>query len=337
MITSGIDLGSSTLRLLELHRNGRGASVFNWGVVAVPEGMLVNGAVHDPHGLTPYLTRLVAESRRHRLHAAAAVALPEQQTFLKVITVPAVDQGELPEAVRFEAGSHIPFAPEEVVLDWQRLGPATGAAGGTSVLLGAAPRTLVDATLAALDGAGIDVRALEIESVALARALLETNTAHSAAPRLLVDLGEQHTTLVLYDQGTIPFTSTLTFGQAALTRTLTEQLRVAPTDAERVKRLFGLDPKRGKGIVRKLIKPHLEELARGITRTTDYYRDHFPGNRVVEVVLLTGGGSLLPGLPAYLAERLSLRCQLAELPPVLRSLGLSFATAAGLAQRPVHA
>lgn len=334
MITSGIDLGSSTLRLLELRVSGKRMAVLNWGVVAVPEGMLVNGVVQDTQGLTPYLTRLVSESRRHRLHAAASVALPEQQTFLKVITVPTVDLWELADAVRFESGSHIPFAPEEVILDWQRLGPAAGSAGGTSVLLGAAPRILVDGTLAALDSAGIHVRALEIESIALARALLEPGTERSAAPRLLIDLGEQHTTLVLFDQGTIPFTSTLPFGQAALTRTLTEQLGVAPADAERAKRLFGLDPKRGKGIVRKLILPHLEELGRGITQTTEYYRDHFPGNRVVEVVLLTGGGSLLPGLPAYLAEQLKLRCRLAELPAALRSLGPSFATAAGLAQRP---
>lgn len=335
MIGTGIDLGSSTLRLLELRRNGKRTVVENWGVVGVPEGILQNGVVQDPVALQPFLHRLVHESRRHRLHSPATVVLPEQQTFLKVLTVPVVSPVDLPEAIRFEAGSHIPFALDEVVLDWQVLGPTDGPPRGTTVLLGAAPVALVNTTLAALDGADVPVRALEIESVAMVRALLESVTAPSAAPRILADLGERHTTLVLYDHGTIPYTSTLPFGQESLSRVLTEQLSIAPADAERAKRLFGLDPKRGKGIVRKLLLPQLQEFENGITRAATFYQEQFPGGRRIEAILLTGGGSLLPGLAAHLAEQLGLRCRLAELPSALRSLGPSFATAAGLALRPM--
>jgi type IV pilus assembly protein PilM len=329
---SGIDIGSGSLRLVELTMNARRVEVENWGVVALPPGLVREGAVTDPKGLAPFLQRLVAESRRHKLHSDPTVVLPEQQSFLKLLTVPTRNPHELGDAIRFEAGQHIPFDPGEMVMDWQVVGSKDST--GTQALLGAAPRTLVDALLAAFDTAGVPVGALEIESVAMTRALLEPTATANGTGRMLADLGEQHTTLVIYDHGTIPFTATLPFQQARLSQVLAEELTISETDAEKAKRLFGLDPKKGKGIVRRILVPLLAELTDGIARTARYYREHFPGNPTVGEILLTGGGSMLPGLPPYLADALKLPVQPATLPPGLKSLGPSFSTAIGLAQRP---
>lgn len=330
---SGIDIGSGSLRLVELTMTARRVEVENWGVVGLPSGFVKEGAVTDSKGLAPFLQRLVAESRRHKLHADPTVVLPEQQSFLKLLTVPTRNPHELPDAIRFEAGQHIPFDPGEIVMDWQVIG-MTPDGTGTQVLLGAAPRTLVDGLLAAFDAASIPVGALEIESVAMARALLEPGSATGGTGRMLADLGDQHTTLVIYDHGTIPFTATLPFQQARLSQVLAEELTISETDAEKAKRLFGLDPKKGKGIVRRILVPLLTELTDGIARTVRFYREHFPGNPTVGEILLTGGGSMLPGLPPYLADALKLPVRPAVLPPGLQSLGPSFSTAIGLAQHP---
>lgn len=333
MTGSGIDIGGTSLRLVELGVKNRRTVVENWGVVAIPPGLVQDGTVMDPVRLAPFLQRLVSESRRHKLHAEPTVVLPEQQTFLKLLNVPTLDPGELADAVRFEAGQHIPFDPGEIVMDWQVVSSKSGGAG-TTVLLGAAPRTLVDALLSAFDTAALPVSALEIESVAMARALLEPTTPKDSPGRILADLGDQHTTLVVYDQGTIPFTASLPFQQAQLSRVLAEELTISLADAEKAKRLFGLDPKKGKGIVRRILLPLLGELTEGMSRTLRYYQEHFPGDPKVSDVLLTGGGSLLPGLGPYLAEGLKLPVRPAALPPAVKQLGPSFSTAIGLAQRP---
>lgn len=327
-IGTGIEIGSRTLRLVELELARTGPKLINWGVVAVPEGTTQGGAITNPAAIAPFLERLVGESRRRKLHGPARVALPEQQTFLKLIGVPVDRDGSLADAVRFEAGQHIPFAPEEIVLDWHEMARAKGTA---TVLVAAAPRALVEGTVAALDAAGIPVELLEIESLATARALLEPSARRSSAPRILADLGDQRTTLVVYDRGAVPFTATLPFAQSALTRRLSADLGISPEDAEKAKRLFGLDPHRGKGVVRTTILPLLQELVEGVQRTATYYAEHDPLGRPVEVLLLTGGGSLLPGIAPFLGHALKLRTRAAELPASLHQLGPSYATAVGLA------
>ncbi len=331
----GLDISDAMIRLVVLDRK-RGA----WRMpiraeIPVPEGVIVDGEIKNP-GATVELLRELVKAASSKLRQAI-VALPERHTFLKQLTVPAAQPDVLATAIHDEAGLHIPYAWEDIYHDWTLLDHHDNQTQ-REVIFGAAPKSLVDGYLSVLDQAGIQAISMEIESLAIARASYPPGTVGA---RLLLDLGRTRSTVMLVQDNAVRFSGTIRYAGKELNRYIADALRITPVQAERAKTIFGLDPSRGKGVLRKVLLNHLSVLVEKITEVSEYYREHIPDHPPIDTISITGSGATLRGIDHELGQLLKHRVELQpawvyeQLPghdrQTLVELPYTYATAFGLA------
>lgn len=270
------------------------------------------------------------------------VSIPETQSFLRVIEIPAMADDEIDEAVRWEVAQHIPFGLENVYIDWQDL-KSTGhqaKSGRREVQVGAAQRQMIDLLYETLSALNIDIAAFELESQAIIRSLISSELRERQG-LLVVDVGASATNVVVHDHGAMRFTATLKHGIVSLARTIDSQDGTIIID-----RLHKLSRQEAQRLSDKLL-PGMEELAVEIRSIAEFYNSIDAAHEVKEIII-TGGGANLPGLDKALIKHFEnvhvqrgnpwvniLKGKDAARPPMDVKESVRFTTALGLALRPV--
>jgi len=203
----GIDLGSRSIKVLELERRGGTRLVRGLVVHPMPEGALQGGTV-NPEGVVPALAealRRLGSSTR-----TAAMAVSGNPVFTKRVQLPPMDEEELEEVLPEEAQQYLPFPLEEVTLDAQvlRVDPER-----MEVLLIAAKRNLVSAYLEVARGAGVRLKVLDVDTFALSNAFEVNYPELRPSLVTLVDLGARATRVVLLREGAVLFTREVEAGR----------------------------------------------------------------------------------------------------------------------------
>jgi len=339
MLPVAIDISDTIIRLIGLERRGRSWKIHVRSEIAVAPGFINDGDIQQPAQVSELLHSLAEASDLHSKDVV--ITLPERHTFVKLITLPAGDNKAIPELVATTMTQHIPYNPDEMYWDWERVN--SGQTGtDTRILLGAAPRTTVDQYLSVFSEAGLRVTVAEIESLAIVRALFGPKPPDE--PRIIVDLGRTRSTLILIHHGVVQFSRTLRYAGRELNRFIADELHISDDQAERAKTLFGLDATRGKGLLRAVLAPHIDAIANGIAEVENFFEEHYVDHEPILKIHLTGSGAILRNIDRELQMRLK---QVVVVEPswvyteLLKShrdlspeLGYSYTTAFGLAIRP---
>ena len=339
----GLDISDRSLKAVQLKRtfNGR-LGLRGMGQLELPAGIFADGELKNTEGFTEALHRLLSRAQVGKFTTTYLVAsLPEPKTFIKLIDVPPMSPAEIPQAIRWEAEHHIPIPIEETYWDWQQVGLPLGNAR-LPILLGVAPKTIVDSYTAALSSAGLIPTAFEIEATAITRCLFPLKETNVNQATIIIDIGATRTGLTLFDQKTIQFTVSLPISGRKITETIAASLSLSDAEAEQAKILCGLDPKKCRGAMATILKQVMDNLLQHIREAIVFYQEHFPGGQPVHQIMLCGGGSNFKGIDQYLTENLKLPVQLGNpwlnLEPARAPLKpaelLSYTTAIGLALRP---
>lgn len=332
----GLDFSDHVVKAVELRHDRHGVKLRALAERGIPDGWCVDGEIHEPSKIAQLIRTMLAEPLQGKFSTKACVAsLPEQHTFVKLITLGTFAPEERAEAVRWAASQHLPFNIEEVELDAE-FHPELGAGKDLRVLIGAAPKNLVESVTTVLTSAGLHPVGLDLESTALARAMA---APHDKATEFIIDLGGNRTTVCIVYQGVVHFSSNLPFSGENLTRTVASRLHLSTVEAEKAKRIFGLSTTRGRGRVRAALLPEFHALSEKLREIITFTQNHFPTLPPVQRVSLAGGGALLGGVRELFAEELKLPIEefhvavqdtgsKNELPVGLR---MRFSTAIGLA------
>lgn len=336
MLTTAIDLSDTIIRLAQLTQHHGKWKLHLRAEISVPIDYIDDGELKHPREVSQLLTSLVKAAGGHGRNVL--ITLPERHTFVKVIALPASESKNLDEVIATSLTQHIPYDADEVYWDWHQSNHINSL-GQTQVLLGAAPRTTVDNYLQLYTNAGLRVTAAEIESVVIARAMLGPMPPNDA--RIIIDLGRTRSTLILVDSGVVQFSSTLRYAGRELNRFIADELHITDTQAERAKKIFGLDPRRGRGLLRTILLPHMDALSAAVTEVEDFYQEHFIDHQPVTTVQLTGSGALLRGIAPELRQRLEQNVVVqpswiyqqlvASSPDIPLELGYTYTSAFGLA------
>ena len=341
----GLDLSDQSLKLIELKKSGKNIRLANFCELTLPEGTIIKGRVVKEDLLVAAIRKSISATAKGRVKTRMVVAcVPESESFIRIIKLPVVPEDELDQAVKWESGQHIPLSSDQVYLDWQKVG---GRDQQLEVLVAASPRKLVDSYVNALRKAGLVPIACEVESAATTRSLIREN---DQACYLIVDIGICKTSLIIYDRQSLQFTSSVEPAGEDFTASLTQDLKISITEAEEMKKVYGLTAKKGE-IEEKIyqsLKSQVQALAQEIETTLKFYKDHFPGGQDADKIILCGGGSRLRGLVPELKIILKkevvlgdpwvniLNSQNKYLPEISRKDALGYATAIGLAIRGVE-
>lgn len=299
MIQVAIDISDTIIRLVALERHRRSWKLKVRAEIPVPTGLIIDGDLKRSDEVSQLLKSLVTASDVQTREMS--ITIPERHTFVKLISVPADSGKDLQPAIASELTQHIPYDLAEVYWDWYKV-DQPNSLGQPQALVGAAPRRTVDEYLHLGAMAGLDVTNAEIESIVIARAMLGPQPPDDA--RIILDLGRTRSTLILVDRGIVQFSSTIRYAGRELNQFIADELHISPVQAERAKTLFGLDPKRGKGLLRQALAPHIDAIADGVANVEAFFQEHFVDHRPISIIQLTGSGALLRNIDIELQTRL---------------------------------
>ncbi|MBI2415295.1 MAG: pilus assembly protein PilM [Candidatus Kerfeldbacteria bacterium] len=360
----GIDIGSSSLKMVELRNENGRPKLVTYGYMERPNQLL---KVDNPTAKQKIIETIkqVAD-KAHVTTNRVVAALPSYTVFSSIITLPQMkNTKELDAAVQWEAKKFVPMPLEKMNLDWQLLDdnhdtanvPAqnvdgTNAVAGSSdqqtarvtsqpkkyskILLTAAPADLVARYLELMQAAGLHLDRLETEAFALERALI----GHDPAPILIVDIGASTTSITVVMASVPVINRSIDLGGQTITKTIANSLNIDHDRAEQFKRDFGLIPS---GATSNQIPKRIEFMVSSVINEIRYVMNlfHNQSNNQIEKIVLTGGSAWLPNLPQYLSQVLNIKVIIGdpwsrviypvELKPVLAEIGPRLAVAAGLA------
>ena len=309
----GLKIGSSQLAAAVVVNNGS-PKLTNAVRQDIDPGLVVGGEVREPEALAAALDAFFS---RHNLpRRKIRVGIGSNRVGVRIFERPEVDDPkQLANAIRFRAHEAMPIPIEEAMLDYHVL---NGGDGAGRVVLAVTYRELVDRIVAACRVAKLELIGIDLEAFAVLRALGAPENRGTAA-RVAVSVGNDRTTVAVSDGQVCEFTRVLDWGGSKLTSAIERSLRVAPAEAEKMKRSLSLtggtaQPEAPDGAANKAtaaVRREVQSLARELGSTLEFYQDQ-PSSLSLASVSVTGGTSHLKGLDAELGKLLGIDVDVAD-------------------------
>lgn len=334
-----LDIGTTAVRVVQL-TGGNGAwSLSRYGSVPVDIKISGSDAPQDQHRLGEVIMTAIGQSGIKSRDVV--IGVPSGKVFSTVIELPDMPASELATTIKYQAEQYIPMSISDVKIDWALLGKSVNDPLKNEILLTSAQNSFTESRLNLIEGLGFNVVAIEPDQLALTRALLPTGISDA---RVIVELGDFTTDIILLYGDAPRLMRSLPTGLQGLVKTTAQNLNVKPEQAAQFILKFGLQPDKLEGQVLRALQGSVDQLASEIEKSIKFFQTKYPS---VEVggMILSNYGVAVPGLSAYLEQKLTLGSEMGnpwqrvrvsvDDQVKLQSLASQFATVIGLAQRGV--
>ena len=297
----GLDISSTTVKLLELSRTGDSYRVESYAVSSLPQDAVVEKAISDIDGVANAIRSVLAQSRSKLKLVAAAVA--GSAVITKLVQMPeGLSEEEMETQLTLEADQYIPYPLEEVALDFEVQDPVPGREGMVEVLLAACRRETIDARVEAIENAGLEPRIMDVEAYAMERAygLIRVNLGlEESAVVAIVDIGATMTTLSVLANGQTIYTREQLFGGKQLTDEIMRRYGLPLEEAGLAKKQGGLPD----DYEDELLNPFRDAVVQQVTRSLQLFFSSSQYNDV-DFIIMAGGVSYMDGLVELVQDRL---------------------------------
>lgn len=333
----GLDLSPSSIKVIEAEPAGKGYRLKAFGETPTPANL--NSEVErDQVAVAEAIKKLAMDARVSTKNVV--IALSESQVYSRVLELPPLSEGELANAIKFEAEQYVPIPLDQVQIEHVVLKvPPQGSENiKMEVLLVAVQKKAVERLERIINLAGLIPLALETEILAVLRAV----SAQTEGAGVVIDIGRNSTDVAVLFDNSLKQVGAIGFGGEALTRSIATTLSLQLPQAEQYKRVYGLDSSQLEGKVASAMLETLEMIVTQVKRNLSFIRQKYPEAALRKVVLV-GGTALMPELTVYLADQLGLEVSLGDpfynferdehFPEPLAGVAPRFATAVGLAIR----
>jgi type IV pilus assembly protein PilM len=302
--TFGLDIGSSAVKAVQLHEGRDGFTLTAFGVIPLPPHVIEDGSIKDPPTVVEAVKDVVAKAGIKS--SQAVIGICGRELIIKKVQIPEVPRKELSGAVQLEAEHHIPFAIDEVFVDYQVVDRQ---AGQMDLILVAVKKSKVTEYVTVVEEAGLSPLVVDVDGFALGNQFELNHPDAGRETVALIDIGASVLKTNVVRGGASIFARDIPFGGNNYTQAIAERLGIAPEQAEAAK--LGHDV----GVEWDAVVPALEavsrELSLEVQRTFDYFASTTESGHITRIVL-GGGCALLPGLAEYLASSWSIPVELAR-------------------------
>ena len=302
----GLDIGTTMVRAAQLEfGSGRPAgksqpTLAKYAQVPLPLGAVRDGDVADQPAVSQAIKQLWTVGKFDSKEVVIGVGNP--RVVVRDLDLPWLPLPQLKASLPFQVQETLPMQPGEALLDYYPTAEYEGEAGRmVAGILVAAPRDTVAASILAVEGAGLRTSMVDLNAFAILRALARGELAQRTVA--FVDIGAKVTNVVITARGIPRLVRILKGGGQDVTEAVASALSVAVPEAETLKRQIGIGFQ-----VNPELAPAAESVAavtrnllESVRNTFTFYGTNNPGAGV-ELIVLTGGGSHLPGLGQYLAS-----------------------------------
>ncbi len=337
----GIDIGDSSLKMVELRKRNRKIYLSNY---AFSENVSeINFTKIDDIN---YLAKAINKVKNEAGITATKVtaSLPTFAVFSSIINLSNVDKKGIALAVNEEAKKVIPLPLEEMILDWKIIPDANGKTptkGNMRVFLTGSPKKLVRKYIDVFKQAKLNLVSLETETFSLVRSLI----GNDKTIVMIAEIGANSTDISIVKESIPVLNRSLAVCASTVTKVLAEKLGMTFAQAEQFK--FDLSVTLGadsKEELPQLIGKALEPIVTEMQYMLDFFKSQNGGD--VEKIILSGGGAMLLNLSDYFSKRLNIQVIIGdpwnrvnyapELKPVLSEVGAKLAVAIGLGMREIE-
>ncbi len=285
----GLDISSTTVKLLELSRHGDRYRVETYGIESLPDGAVVEKNISDVEGVGEAISRLVARAKPHSRKAAVAVA--GSAVITRIIEMDAsLSEDELEEQIRMEADQYIPYPLDEVALDFEVLEPVPNAPERVRVLLAVSRVENVEVRKDVLEIGGLVPKTVEVEAFAMERAfeLLVDSIGAREGVTGIFDIGATVTTLNVIHEGQIIYSREQLFGGKQLTEEIQRRYGYSPEEAEHAKKHGGLPD----DYETEVLGPFRDALFQQLQRSLQFFYSASSFREINQMVLAGGAAGI---------------------------------------------
>ncbi len=333
----GLDLGITAARAVELKGSGPLRELSRYGYAPFEGTVALSEAKADQAKVMAVISQLLKSSGISTRNVA--VNLASSRVFTTVIDMDRLPENELAKTIRFQADSYIPTPLAESKIDWAVIGDSPKDPKKIEVLLSSIANSYVESRLEMLESIGLNVIAFEPDTMAMARSLVP---ADNNLAQVLIDIGSAASDIVIA-VGSVPHLSrSIPIGHQALITATAQHLGIDREQARQFVFKFGIGKDKLEGKVYSSIISIIEGLAIEIDKSIKFFQGRYPTLKI-ERIIVTGGASVLPEFPIYLANKFGISVEIGSawrnisIPPArqneLDAVSNTFAIAAGLAER----
>ena len=303
----GLDVGFSTIKVMQIESTGRKRVVTGYGVASFDPKVITNGVITDIDTVAKAAQELFKNQMNGEVTSPrVAIAIPAARTYNRAIKLPKLDNKELAEAIRLEAEQYIPMPLEELYLDYNVIKRTDKE---IELFVVAVPKKIIDSYLTLSRMLGLEVVAMETTIGAASRLLVEVD--RSDVPTVLIDFGSISADITVFDK-TLIVTGTVPSGGDNFTASIAEKLGVSPEEGHVIKTKYGLRHSKRQAEITQALTPVLEQLLKEIRRVIRYYEERYEGNRKIGQIVTMGGGANMPGLSEYMTNALRLPVRMSD-------------------------
>ena len=306
----GLDISSTSVKLLELGQVGERYRVESYAVVPLPPNAVEEKNLVDVEAVGAAISRAVRRSGARSKNVAAAVA--GSAVITKVISMSAsLSDDEMADQLSIEADQYIPYPMEEINMDFEIIGPTENNEEMVDVLLAASRSENVDIRVAACELAGLNAKIIDVEAFAVESAftLLDQQLPDGGVDKTIaiVDIGATMTTLSVSHDFSIIYTREQVFGGKQLTDEIMNRYGLSYEEAGLAKKQGGLP----EDYETDILSPFKESLAQQVSRSLQFFFSSSQ-HATVDHVILAGGCASIPGVDQLVEDKLGISTSVAN-------------------------
>jgi type IV pilus assembly protein PilM len=330
----GIDIGQTSIKAMAIDQAHGEVTCFG-SVDVDPDHIQEAIKESQVEYIVDHLTTLLNDKLIGTLSSrAVAVSIPAAYTYTRMLNIPLAAERSLKSAVELEAEQYIPVPVSGLNIDYQII---SRSAEQLSVLVCAAPKSIINLATEALAKVNLTTVAVEPSLMAVARLLRHAERA--SLPTIVVDIGAVVTDIAAIENESITVTSSVPVGGNTFTLDISHACDTSLEQAHQLKVLHGLNVGSKQKMLTGALAPGLDAIVGEVKKIIRFYNDRL-GGATLEQLLIVGGGANIPGIGEYFTNALVIASRVANpwqtlnfghLTPPARQLKPRYLTVAGLA------
>jgi len=339
----GLDIGSSSIKLVELGESKSAYKLQNLGMAPLPPEAIVDGALMDSVTIIDTIRELISNTKAKTKDVITSVS--GHSVIVKKITLPLMSNSELEESIQWEAERYIPFDINEVNIDFQIFGSSSENPEVMDVVLVAAKKDIINDYVSVIIESGLNPVIIDVDAFAIENMLSVNYEMEKDETVAMANVGASITNINILKNNMTAFTRDIFKGGNQITEEIQRQLHIDYEEAEKIKVGSKIDAT-SQSIIQEVLKSASESLAIEIGNSMEFFQSTTTYEKISKLYL-SGGGSKIKDFDIALQQQIGIPVEIVN--PFkkieyseknfdleyLREIGPMMAVGVGLATRKV--
>ena len=334
---TGLDIGNSGIRLVELNQSGQSVQLINYAMVPVDARLILSDSPADQQKVASIINQLFLQAKPTTKNVA--VNLPSSRVFTTIVDMDKLSEDELAKSIMFQADTLIPTPMDTSKIDWALLGQSPIDKNKVEVLLSSVPNSYIERLVDQLENIGLNVIAFEPDAIAMSRAVVPVN---NQKPSIILDIGAISSDFIIVMNGGPRLIRSIPVGNETFVRNISETLSIDAVQAQDFVYKFGFAKDKIDGQIYNALISASEVLFGEIDKSIQFFKNRYK-NVPIEKFYVTGSAATIPEMPLFIANKYQLSVEIGNswtnivIPENkkndLLAVSSQFSVAAGLAER----